>query len=133
MQWLLSGVMVTLLAISYDQLAEGGLSNNILFTVISLQFDSPFAIHQWSDGLFLVADYNNERLRLLDMTKKKVLPVCIGSTTNCTTDTSLSVGPTSLLISNNTVYVGSWSGMGIYKLVSTHALLQTKWSIVLNI
>ena len=83
-------------------------------------FDGPFEIHQWRDGFFLVADLSNKRLRLLDMTKRKVLPVCIGSTVNCTTSTSLSVYPASLLISNNTVYVGGWSGKGIYKLVSTH-------------
>ena len=72
---------------------------------------------QWKDGLFLVADNDNNRLRLLDMNKKKVLPVCIGSTTNCTTSTSLSVYPRSLLAINDTVYVGAYNG-DIYKLVS---------------
>ena len=84
------------------------------------QFYIPFDLRQWRDGIFLVADYNNKRLRLLDMTNKNVLPVCIGSTTNCTTSTSLSINPSSLLIGNNTVYVGNWNGTGIYKLVSAH-------------
>ena len=88
------------------------------------QFYYPFDINQWKDDFFLVADQSNKRLRMLDMTTRKVLPVCIGSTTNCTTSTSLSLGPRSLLISNGAVYVGDWNGKGIYKLVSTHALLQ---------
>ena len=65
-------------------------------------------IQQVRDGSFLVADHKNKRLRLLDMINKKVLPVCIGSTTNCTTSTDLSTNPFSLLISNNTVYVGAY-------------------------
>ena len=88
------------------------------------QFYLPLDIHQWRDGLFLVADYLNKRLRLLDMTKRKVLPVCIGFTTNCTTSTSLFVYPHSLLISNNTVYVAG-AGNGIFKLVSTHVPLRS--------
>ena len=112
--------------------SDGTATNNILtgdtisgyrngdFT--GARFNNPFEILQWRDGLFLVADADNKRLRLLDMTKRKVLPVCIGSTTNCTTSTSLSVYPRSLLISNNTVYVGGFNGNGIYKLVSMNNL-----------
>ena len=89
------------------------------------QFYLPLDIHQWRDGLFLVADQYNKQLRLLDMTNKKVLPVYIGSTNNCTSGTSLSFKPRSLLISNNTVHVGGFRGNGIYKLVSTHVPLQS--------
>ena len=112
--------------------SDGTVTNNILtgnrsfgyrdgaFT--GAQFHYPSDIHQWRDGFFLVADSDNTGLRLLDMTKRKVLPVCIGFTTNCTTSTSLFVYPHSLLISNNTVYVAG-AGNGIFKLVSTHVPL----------
>ena len=106
---------------------DGTASNNILtgyttggykdgdFT--GAKFSYPFDIHKWRDDLFLVADQSNSRLRLLDMTNRKVLPVCIGSTTSCTTSTSLSAYPRSLLVINGTVYVGTHNG-DIYKLVS---------------
>ena len=73
------------------------------------QFNSPHEIQQLRDGIFLIADYGNKKLRLLNMYKKKVLPVCVGSTTSCTTGTSLSTHPYSLLITNETVYVGGSS------------------------
>ena len=81
------------------------------------QFYGPSDIHQWRDGLFLIADEYNERLRLLDMTKRKVLPVCVGSTTNCTTSTFIPNNPRTLLVINDTVYVGTATNY-IYKLVS---------------
>ena len=108
--------------------SDGTVTNNILtgnrnrgyrdgaFT--GAQFYHPIDIRQWRVGLFLVADQNNKRLRLLDMTNKKVLPVCIGSTTNCTTSTALSFYPRSLLVSNNTIYVGAAYNGNVYKLVS---------------
>ena len=128
-----------LLVVNSDYISEvtwkidGTVTNNILtgsrnrgyrdgaFT--GAQFNNPYNIHRWRDDLFLVADYDNKRLRLLDMTKKKVLPVCVGSTTNCTTSTSLSTNPRSLLIGNDTVYVGGWGGKGIVKLVSTFTII----------
>ena len=35
------------------------------------QFNSPYEIQRVREGLFLVADNNNKRLRLLDMKKKQ--------------------------------------------------------------
>ena len=123
-----------LLVVHYsDRIAEvtwssdGSVTNNILtgnntsgyrdgdFTVA--QFYYPIDIYQWKDGFHLVVDQYYRRLRLLDMTKRKVLPVCIGSTTSCTTSTSLPSNPRSLLVINDTVYVGAFRG-DIYKLVS---------------
>ena len=70
-------------------------------------------IQQLRDGLFLIADYSNKRLRLLDMFTKKVLPVCIGVAVGCSTGTSLSFYPQSLMIYNERLYVGGTSGDGI--------------------
>ena len=98
--------------------ANGAVSNKKLTTTTArgyrdgdfstAQFYSLYEIQKVKDDLFLVADFNNKRIRLLDMIKKKVLPVCIGSTTNCTTSTDLSINPASLLTSNNAVYVGGY-------------------------
>ena len=55
---------------------------------------------------FLIADRTNYKLRLLDMAKRKVLPVCHASAASCTGGTAVVSRPTSLLISNGTVYVG---------------------------
>ena len=101
--------------------ANGVVSNNKLTATTAggyrdgdfstAQFNFPYEIQQVKDGLFLVADDHNKMIRLLDMINKKVLPVCIGSTTNCTTSTVLSINLFSLLISNNIVYVGEDQGI----------------------
>ena len=54
------------------------------------QFGSSHKIKQIRDGLFLLAGTDNSKLRLLNMSAKKVLPVCIGSSASCTTGTTLS-------------------------------------------
>ena len=77
----------------------------------AVQFSQPFGIHEIVDGLFLVADSGNKKLRLLSMKQKKVLPVCIGSDSNCTTSTQLSSSPRSFLVSNETVYVGGYRSL----------------------
>ena len=96
--------------------SNGAVTNSKLTTTTSYgyregdfstaRFNSPYEIQQLRDGLFIIADNSNKKLRLLDMYKKKVLPVCIGSTTSCSTGTSLSINRTSLLITNDTVHVG---------------------------
>ena len=96
--------------------SNGAVTNSKLTTTTSngyrdggfsiAQISNPFEIQQLRDGLFLIADYSNKKLRLLNMYKKKVVPVCIGSTTSCSTGTSPSDYPNSLLITNDTVYVG---------------------------
>ena len=107
--------------------SDGSVTNKILtgsktrgyrdgdFTVA--QFYKPNDIYQWRDGFFLIVDQDNKRFRLLDMTKRKVLPVCVGSTTNCTTSTFIPNNPRTLLVINDTVYVGTATNY-IYKLVS---------------
>ena len=95
---------------------NGPVSNNKLTTTTdggyrdgdftTAQFNNPHEIKQVRNGFFLVADSNNIRLRLLNMSTRKVLPVCIGSSAPCTTGTTLSHYPVSILISDEEVYVG---------------------------
>ena len=70
------------------------------------QFSIPVEIQQISPGFFLIADHQNRKLRLLDMFRRKVLPVCDGSLSTCTRGTALAASPNSLLVSNGTVYIG---------------------------
>ena len=65
-------------------------------------------ITQITPEYFLIADKKNYKLRLLDMAKRKVLPVCRASAASCTGGTTVVSSPTSLLISNGTVYVGGY-------------------------
>ena len=67
------------------------------------QFYTLYDIQQWKDGFFLVAE--NGRLRLLNMFTRKVLPVCV-DTTSCTSSTSFSYGAYSVLVNKEAVYVG---------------------------
>ena len=96
--------------------ANGLVSNNKLTTTTSrgyrdgdfsiAQFNNPYEIKRIRDDLFLVADYGNSKLRRLNMSTRKVLPVCIDSSALCTTGTTLSNRPLSVLISDDKVYVG---------------------------
>ena len=73
--------------------------------------DDPAEIQQISDGLFLVLE--EERLRVMNMFHKKVLPVCIESGPNCAVSTVLRHGDSALLANNESVYLGDY---GITKL-----------------
>ena len=72
------------------------------------RFDFPHEIKRIRDDLFIVADSNNNRLRLLNMSTRKVLPVCIGSSASCITGTTLSHYPVSILISDKEVFIGGY-------------------------
>ena len=111
-----------LLVSNHDYISEvvwhpnGAITNNKLTTATSegyrdgdfsiAKFFYPIAITQITPEYFLIADRYNDKLRLLDMAKRKVLPVCHASAASCTGGTTVVSRPTSLLISNGTVYVG---------------------------
>ena len=67
----------------------------------------PAEIQPIKDGLFLITDHNR-KLRLLNIFQKRVVPVCVGSTTSCATSTALVTCPFSFLIINETVHVGGY-------------------------
>jgi len=66
-------------------------------------------------NMYLVADYGNKVLRLLDLNSKQVGPVCFDGETSCTNSSQLPDYPYSILIVGEDVYVGMLS-KGIYKL-----------------
>ena len=94
---------------------NGAVSNNKLTTNNAYGHrDGDFSIAEFSDpreliqirnGLFLVLDSENRKLRILNMFTRKVLPVCIGSSGSCTNGTPLTYYPASILISDKEVYV----------------------------
>ena len=97
---------------------DGAVSNNKLTSTVALGYrDGDFSIAEFNylleikqikDELFLVVDRDNRRLRLLNMSTRKVLPVCIGSSASCTNGTTLYPRPYSILISDKEVYVGRY-------------------------
>ena len=97
--------------------SNGAVSNNKLTTTTTYgykngdfsiaQFEYPHEIKQIREGLFLVADQGNSKLRLLNMSTRKVLPVCISFSAPCTTGTTLSY-PLFILVSEEEVYVGGY-------------------------
>ena len=72
------------------------------------QFSYPQEIKQIGVDLVLVADNDNNKLRLLNMSTRKVLPVCVGFSSSCTNGTRLTLSPLSLLIGDEQIYVGGF-------------------------
>ena len=71
------------------------------------RFNIPQEMIEIEDGLILLADQGNQKLRLLDMDSRNVLPVCSSSSSGCVTGSSYKF-PLSLLRNDKgSVYVGS--------------------------
>jgi len=84
---------------------------------------SIYSIKEVADGLFLVADYGNRKLKLLDINKHFIGPVCFSGELDCETSSLLPFGPVSLLKIGREVYVGMYND--IYKLYGTVILYNT--------
>ena len=75
----------------------------------SAMFSNPHEIRQIGEDLFLVADYGNHKLRLIDMAKKEVMPVCFGPTDKCNFGSALLLDQiVSILKTDDAVYVGQF-------------------------
>jgi len=79
------------------------------------RFYEPWDIEKMGDNLYLVADTRNSKLKLMNMKKQIVGPVCFKGETPCTTSSVLPDNPRSLLHVEGIVYVGLKNGE-IYKL-----------------
>jgi len=77
-------------------------------------FASPHDIEEVTDNLFLVADRGNRKLKLMDMKKRIVGPVCFKGEDPCTESSLLPDRPWSLLNVGGAIYVGM--RQNIYKL-----------------
>jgi len=78
------------------------------------RFYDPFDIEEVTDNLYLVADYSSRKLKLMDMKKRIVGPVCFKGENPCTESSLLPQGPTALLNVGGAIYVGMYGR--IYKL-----------------
>lgn len=78
------------------------------------RFSDPYEVIGLGDNLFLVADRDNERLRLLNFNTQRVEPVCFKGEYSCTSSSELPSSPSAIVKAGNDVYVGMYNG--IYKL-----------------
>jgi len=78
------------------------------------KFTNPYDIEEVTDNLYLVADLGNRKLKLMDMKKRIVGPVCFKGEDSCTESSLLPAGPYSLLNVGGAIYVGMYKN--IYKL-----------------
>jgi len=78
------------------------------------RFNYPYDIEEVTDNLFLVAEYGQRKLKLMDMEKKIVGPVCFQGEDPCTESSLLPDGPLALLNVGGAIYVGMYRN--IYKL-----------------
>jgi len=78
------------------------------------RFSRPCEIERVGDNMYLVADFGNRKLKLMDMKKRIVGPVCFKGEDPCTESSLFPHGPSALLNVGGAIYVGMSSK--IYKL-----------------
>ena len=75
-------------------------------TLLNSLFDYPVHVIVITRGTLLVADYNNKKIRVLDMKSDKVTTLSV---------TNLLNEPASLLLTSNSLYVGQYKKITQYK------------------
>jgi len=78
------------------------------------RYDYPYDIEEVTDNLYLVADTENKKLKLMDREKRIVGPVCFKGEDPCTESSLLPDRPFALLNVGGAIYVGMYRN--IYKL-----------------
>jgi len=89
-------------------------SGDVIGSFDNARFDNPNDIEEVADNLYLVADTDNIKLKLMDMKKRIVGPVCFKGEDPCTESSLLPYRPYSLLNVGGAIYVGMYRN--IYKL-----------------
>jgi len=89
-------------------------SGDVIGSFDIARFNYPYDIEEVADNLYLVADYINGKLKLMDMKKRIVGPVCFKGEDPCTESSLLPYGPFALLNVGGSIYVGMVKN--IYKL-----------------
>jgi len=89
-------------------------SGDVIGSFDIARFRYPSNIEELTDNLYLVADYSNRKLKLMDMKKKIVGPVCFEGEDPCTESSLLPARPFALLNEGGAIYVGMYQN--IYKL-----------------
>jgi len=81
-------------------------SGDVIGSFDIARFFSPYDIEEVTDNLYLVADYNNKKLKLMDMKKRIVGPVCFKGEDPCIESSLLPERPQSLSNVGGAIYVG---------------------------
>jgi len=100
--------------VSNTLLAGSSSSGDVIGSFNIARFYYPYDIEKVADNLFLVADYKNKKLKLMDMEKRIVGPVCFKGEDPCTESSLLPHGPSALLNVGGAIYVGM--DQNVYKL-----------------
>jgi len=100
--------------VSNTLLAGSTSKGDVIGSFDNARFSYPDDIEEVADNLFLVAEAENRKLKLMDMKKRIVGPVCFKGENPCTESSLLPQGPTALLNVGGAIYVGMYGR--IYKL-----------------
>jgi len=100
--------------VSNTLLTGSSSSGDVIGSFDIARFTKPHDIEEMADNLYLVADTENKKLKLMDMKKKIVGPVCFKGEDPCTESSLLPDVPQSLLNVGGAIYVGM--RQHIYKL-----------------
>jgi len=102
--------------VSNTLLAGSTSEGDVIGSFDNARFASPQDIEKLSDNLYMVTDYGNRKLKLMDMKKRIVGPVCFKSEDPCTESSLLPNYnyPTALWNVGGAIYVGM--DRNIYKL-----------------
>jgi len=99
-----------------NTLLAGALVNgaDVIGSLDVARFASPHDVEKVTDNLYLVADFGNRKLKLMDMKRKIVGPVCFKGEDPCTESSLLPHRPCASLNVGGAIYVGMVPN--IYKL-----------------
>jgi len=100
--------------VSNTLLAGSTSRGDVIGSFDNARFYNPYDIEEVTDNLYLVADLNNKKLKLMDMKKRIVGPVCFKGEDPCTKSSLFPDRPFSLLNVGGAIYVGTKKN--IYKL-----------------
>jgi len=100
--------------VSNTLLAGSTSHGDVIGSFDNARFSYPYDIEEVTDNQYLVVDYRNKKLKLMDMKKRIVGPVCFKGEDPCTESSLLPHGPSALLNVGGEIYVGL--APNIYKL-----------------
>jgi len=100
--------------VSNTLLAGSTISGDVIGSFDNARFEYPHDIEEVADNLFLVADTGNKKLKIMDMKKRIVGPVCFKGEDRCTESSLFPERPHALFNVGGAIYVGLESE--IYKL-----------------
>jgi len=92
--------------VSNTLLAGSTHSGDVIGSFDNARFYLPYDIEKVTDNLFLVAEYGSRKLKLMDMKKRIVGPVCFKGEDPCTESSLVPERPHALMNVGGAIYVG---------------------------